>query len=122
MQSWGGVNLQLEAEPVAAWNWRLGIPLSLAALLNTKFLAAPGDKMLFSKCFCKASVLLCLHYKLPKECSVSSWGSFGGQFSFWNSGWLNLGQGKDDWQISTSLPTPGLIFCGLSIRFLGAST
>lgn len=54
MQSWGGVNLQLEAEPVAAWNWRLGIPLSLAALLNTKFLAAPGDKMLcFQSAFAK---------------------------------------------------------------------
>lgn len=35
MQSWRVVNWQLEAEPVAR-NWRLGIPQSIAAALNTE--------------------------------------------------------------------------------------
>lgn len=75
-----------------------------------------GLDALFQKFICKAFLLLCLHYKLPEECSVSSWGSFGGQFWFYNLEWLNLRQDPDGGRISAFLPTPELIFCALFVR------
>lgn len=55
MQSCKVVNSQLEAESVAARNWRLGIPQSLAAALNAEVQSA--QLPLWVRC-CTSEVLL----------------------------------------------------------------